>query len=509
MQPLQNLSFTDLANWQYLLPELTLAAAFLLLIVVDLLLPSPRGRSVIGALSIGALALAAFFTAQQLGSDQAAAFIHNAYRIDDYANLFKLIFLGSAALLIFMSLGSLKKEEVPNQGELYYLYLPAVLGAMVLASSGELITLFVGLELLSISSFILVGMRKNDSHSTEGAFKYVVLGGISSAFVLYGMSFLYGITGTTDIALMRESLLSSGGSFTALIYVSFFLMLTGIGFKIAAAPFHSWAADVYQAAPVPVAGFLSVVSKGAGFALLFRLVYNIFYGLGDEAVPIHNDIFLAVSVLSAAAMIVGNTMALRQRNVKRMLAFSGIANSGYLLVPLSLQFTAVHFDIFSEMIYYLIAYAFMNIGAFAVFLAVSRSAGHEEVSGFAGLYYRSPSTAVAAVLLVLSLAGIPLTGGFIGKLYILLGTMESQVYWLGTVMLVTSVISYYYYFSVVRQMFMRQGIESSLTMALPLRITIWLCAAASVALGILPGPVTRAIHSVFSLSYDLLYQAVS
>ncbi|ANE48858.1 NADH:ubiquinone oxidoreductase subunit N [Paenibacillus swuensis] len=493
---------------QYLVPELVIVIMMFVLIVLDLLLPKSVHRSIIGWLTVAALITAAGFVVRDLGwgASEPITFIRNTYRIDDFANLFKIIFLSSAALIVFMSLGSVSDEEIPQQAEMYYLFLPATLGAMVVASSGDLITLFIGLELMSVTTYILVGIRKSRMQSTEGAFKYVVLSGISSAFLLYGMSFLYGMTGTTDLALLRQGLMAGFEQFDLLIYISFFLMLVGIAFKIAAAPFHTWAADVYQGAPIPVAAFLAVVSKGAGIALLYRLIYNVFYGVGSEAVLFHDDVFLALSVLAAAAMIFGNTLALRQRNTKRLLAFSGIANSGYLLVPISLPFTIVHFDVFSEGMYYLIAYALMNIGAFAVITAVNKASGHEELSGFAGLYYRAPSTALAMVALVLSLAGLPLTGGFMGKLYILLGTMSTHQYWLGAVMILTSVISYYYYFGIIRQMFMRSGPEAVLIMAMPLRLTIWFCAAGSVILGFFPGRIIDGIRQLFSISSDLLFK---
>lgn len=509
VQPLQNLSFTDFANMQYLLPELTLIVLTLMLVIIDLAMPKAVSRIWIGALSIAGLVTAGIFVTLNLGLEVPISFIGNSYRLDNFAGLLKLVFLGSTALILLMSLGSIRKQEIPHVGEYYYLFLPATVGAMILTSSGDLITLFVGLELLSITSFIMVGMRKSSARAAEGAFKYVVLGGISSALLLYGMSFLYGITGTTNLALMRQSIMDSTGSFNAMIYLSFFLMLVGIGFKIAAAPFHNWAADVYQAASPPVAAFLAVVSKGAGFVLLIRILYSVFYGLGDESMPIHNDLFLALTVLAAAAMIIGNTIALRQNNIKRLLAFSGVANAGYLLVPISMQFNMVHFGVFPEFLYYLIAYAFMNIGAFAIVMAVSRNEDgpdNEQVSAFAGLYYRAPYTAVAMIIFVLSFAGLPLTGGFLGKLYILLGTMQSQLYWLGGVMIVTSVISYFYYFGIIRQMFMRSSNDVPIKVPVPLGITIWLCTIITVVLGCFPSLVLDYVKTIFSISRDLIIQ---
>lgn len=227
------------------------------------------------------------------------------------------------------------------------------------------------------------------------------------------MSFLYGIAGTTNLGAIQAAIVAGYESYKPLLYVSFFLLLAGFGFKIAAAPFHSWAPDVYQGAPTPVAAFLAVISKGAAFAILFRVFYVLLAlgQFGDEG--LQKDIFLALSVVAATAMIWGNTVALRQKNVKRLLAYSGIANAGYLLVPLAVHINLVQVDNFSKFFFYLTAYILMNIGAFAVLLIIERSTGDEEIKGFAGLYYRAPWTSAAAVILLLSLAGIPVSAGFL------------------------------------------------------------------------------------------------
>jgi NADH-quinone oxidoreductase subunit N len=487
----------------YLAPELALVISAIVLSIIDLVMPKRVSRTVLGWLALTAVLISGVLVALQLNVGEPIVLLNQSFRVDDFANLFKLIFLTGTAFCILMSIGTVNKDDIPHTGEYYYLFLPAVLGAMIMASSGDLITLFVGLELLSITSYILVGMRKKNLKSNEGAFKYIVMGGISSAFILYGMSFLYGMTGSTNLVEINMTLITQS-SFNALIYVSLFLILSGFGFKIAAAPFHTWAPDVYQGAPTPVAAFLAVVSKGAGLAVLFRMMYVTFFGLGHpDTTPIHTDVFFAITVLAAVAMIAGNLLALRQKNMKRLLAYSGVANSGYLLVPIGIEFTQVHFANFSELIYYLIAYLFMNLGAFAVVMAVGQSSGHNELSGFAGLYYRAPWTAIAMIILVLSLSGIPITAGFVGKLYILTGTLLVHKYWLATVMIGTSVISFYYYFGVIRQMFMRSiGETGEVKAALPLIITIWTSAIVTVLLGLFPQWILVYIDTIFELSQD-------
>ncbi|KRE73625.1 NADH-quinone oxidoreductase subunit N [Paenibacillus sp. Soil750] len=495
------------SDLSYLLPELALVATAIILSLLDLVLPNRFSRSLIGWLTLVGIGISAVFVVLQLNPDEAIQLLNQSYRVDDFSNLLKLCTLVGTGLIVFMSLGFVKEDSIPHVGEYYYFYLPAALGAMIMSSSGDLITLYVGLELLSITSYLMVAMKKKDKKSNEGAFKYLVMGGISSAIILYGMSFLYGMVGSANLQEIGAALPTLVTSYEPLLYVAFFLLLAGFGFKIAAAPFHSWAPDVYEGAPTPVTAFLAVVSKAAGFAILFRVFYVLF-GFSDFGESkLQSDVFLAISVMAAIAMVVGNFIALKQTNMKRLLAYSGIANAGYLLVPIGTYFSATHYANFSEFIFYLIAYMFMNIGAFAVLMIIEQAEGHTEAKGFAGLYYRAPLTAVAMVLIILSLAGIPLSGGFFGKLYIILGTMQTQQYWLGALMIATSVVSFYYYFSIVRQMFMRSDYEpAAIKVSVPLGITVWLCALISVALGVVPHLVLKGIESVFTLTKDFIIQ---
>ncbi|TFE28980.1 NADH-quinone oxidoreductase subunit N [Cohnella luojiensis] len=511
MDHLQTLTWSD--TW-YLAPEIVLSAFTILLILLDLFLPSKVNRNVIGWLTLAGLIIASVFVVLlllSLGSEAEAdsaagsySLLSGSYRIDDFGNLLKLVFLGASAFIVFSSLGTVREEDVPVKGELYYLILPAVLGAMVMSSSGDLITLFVGLELLSITSYVLVATRKRSRLSSEAAFKYVVTGGVASAFILYGMSFLYGVTGGTNVFVISQGMSAALENYEALLYISFFLMIAGFAVKLALAPFHAWAADVYQGAPTPVTAFLAVIAKGAAFAMLYRIFMNTVFLAFDSDNTMKNDIFLALSVLAAAAMIVGTVGALQQRNVKRLLALSGVANAGILLTPLALSLTEMHASLYSEFLYFLLAYAFMNIGAFSVLTIVTRDSGNEALSGFAGLYHRAPWTAAAMTVLLCSLAGLPVTGGFLGKLFILFGTVQTHTYWLGAVLLLTTVISYAVYFTLIRQMFMRSGaIDSGLLLSIPAAITIWICTIATLVLGLMPVPILEWINDIFSVSTDL------
>ncbi|MBM7566515.1 NADH-quinone oxidoreductase subunit N [Paenibacillus sacheonensis] len=511
-QQLQSLTWSDAA---YLAPEWILIAFMIVLAVLDLFLPR---RALTGWLTLAGLLTSLGFViwrltelagaTPQAGADGQAVsgvirIMADSYRIDYFSSLLKIIFLVATALIVLMSLGTVRKADIPDRGEFYYLLLPAVCGAMIMASSGDMITLYIGLELLSITTYVLVGIRKHSVQSTEAAFKYVVTGGISSALILFGMSYLYGITGATNLGAIGEGLKAHAIDFPAILYVAFFFILAGLGIKIAAAPFHYWSTDVYQGAPTPVTAFLAVVSKGAAFAVIFRIVYNLAFYSSSPGKPVADDVFLVLLILAAAAMLVGSTMALRQYNVKRLFALSGVANAGYMLVPLGLSIKGMHASGVGEFIFYLAAYLLMTIGALTVYAVIAKSTSQEDVGGFAGLYYRAPWTAAAMIVFMLSLAGLPVTGGFFGKLFILLGTVQSKDYWIAAVMVVSSVISYYFYFGLIRQMFMRSTNEADVEVPATSGIVIWLCAAATVALGIVPGPALDWINSHFSLVNDL------
>lgn len=512
MEALQTLTWSD--TW-YLAPELALAIATLVLALLDLALPRRFDRNWIGWGAILGLVVAGVFVGWHIHDLKAAAtaggnayyeLLGGSYRVDDFGNLLKLLFLGASALILLASIGTVKEEDVPIKGEFYYLFLPAVIGAMAMASSADLITLYIGLELLSITTYVLVAVRKSSGLSGEAAFKYVVTGGTASAFILYGMSFLYGVSGSTNLAAIAQALNASLSDYRAMVYVAFFLMIVGFALKLALAPFHAWAPDVYQGAPTPVTSFLAIVAKGAAFAMLYRIFLN----LGDAALAgnypdVRRDLSLTLQVLAAAAMIVGAAGALAQQNAKRLLALSGVANAGILLVPLALGVSQLHASLFSEFLYYLLAYVFMNAGAFAVLTVVARDAGKEDLSAFAGLYHRAPATAIAMTALLCSLAGLPVTGGFFGKLFILFGTVQTGVYWLAAILLASTVIAYYVYFSFIRQMYMRSG-ESDARVAVPAPagIVIWLSAAASVGLGIAPKPILDGVGDIFSLLKDFV-----
>lgn len=503
----------QLADLAHLAPELTLVIAAIVLALLDLVMSKSISRSRFGLVALLALAIASSFIIVRL-NEPIVNLMSDSFRVDDFSNLVKLLLLLGTAFVILLSYGSKKEQSNPYLAEYYYMLLFATVGGLVMASSTDLITLYVGLELLSITSYILVGIRTNSTFSLEAAMKYVILGGIASAFILYGMSFLYGLTGYTQIVVHEGSNIVGGimpalaglePSNAPLAYIGMFLLVGGFAFKIAAAPFQSYAPDVYQGAPTSVASYLAVVAKIAAFAVVARFLGALFFGESAGDLPIKQDMLLILEIVAAASMVVGNALALRQRNMKRLLAYSGVANTGYLLVPIGIAFgtQGVHTNSVNELLFYALAYVLMTFGAFTVVQIVARVNGSEEMSAFAGLYYRAPWTAIAMVVFVLSLAGLPISAGFIGKFAILLGAVAVKAYWLALLMLLTSVASFYYYFSVVRQMFMRMAEEETkVSVPVALGVILWVTAIGTIALGIFPNVVFNYLEKIINLTTD-------
>lgn len=457
--------------WGLMAPEFTVLGVATLLSLIDLFLPERNKRTFIPYLGILGILAALVFVLLNIGTvDQ---IMNDMYRVDGFSNLFKIIILSGVALVFIMSIQTVTEKVTSYRGEYYYLMLAATLGAMMMASSGDLITLFIGMEILSISSYILVGIRKTHLQGSESAFKYAVNGSVASAILLFGMSYLYGITGSTNLQEIVDRLTNDAFAqdFGNIAYIAFFLVFVGLSFKIAAAPFHMWAPDVYQGAPTPVTAFLSVVSKVAGFAIVARIFFTAFAGAEyyNDGMPVYfiHEAKIYIAILAAATMIIGNVMALRQTNIKRMMAYSSIAQAGYLLVPIA----TVSPMMLDYLTYYLIAYLLMNLGMFAILAAVTKDRGSDDITSFAGLYHRAPFTAIAMSIFMISLAGIPITAGFFGKFYIFIGSIWEGNYWLAAVMIATSVISYYYYFGVMRQMYMRTG-ETEAKLRVPVSLTI-------------------------------------
>ncbi|GGC85855.1 NADH-quinone oxidoreductase subunit N [Thalassobacillus devorans] len=488
-------------EWSMMAPEFTILIIATVLSLVDLFADKKIDRKLFGWFGAAGIGIALFFLFSQIGHEP-AMILANTYRLDAFSLSFKILLLIGALLVLLMGVSYEAKGELLYRGEFYYLLMSALLGAMMMASSADLITLFVGLELLSISSYILAGTRKKSTQSNEAAMKYVINGGISSAFTLFGLSYIYGLTGSTNLAdISREISNIAPENGLVLLSVAFILTFVGLAFKISTVPFQMWAPDVYQGAPIPVTVFLSVVSKTAGFVIILRVLLSVFpFAQGLEAnTSLLQSMMIFISVLAGITMIAGNTVALKQRNIKRLFAYSSIAHAGYLLVP----FVAFSEMMFESMWFYLAAYLLMNIGAFAVIQVMSEHSHSEDISIFAGLFYRRPWMAVMMTIFLLSLAGIPGTAGFIGKLNIFIGALFSDPsrYILAAVMMGTTVISYFYYFGVMAQMFMRPS-GSAVPIRMPVGVTIAMvfCAAGTITLGLFPGVVLDFFQTQFNFA---------
>lgn len=484
---LQGITFGDL--WHVMAPELVLTVAAFLLMLLDALLPPAAKRAGISSwIALVSLIASGVLAARRFG--QAAALGQGSYVLDDYAVLFKLLFLGTTLFIVLLSLDYHRHVELPK-GEYTYLLLFGTVGAMVMASSLDLVTLFIGLEILSVSSYILVGVRRS-SKSAEGAMKYLVVGSIASACVLFGMSYVYGVTGTTNLGEAGFTLYQVWDAYQGIIVLGLLLMLVGFSVKISLVPFHMWAPDVYEGAPTPITAFLAAASKAAGFAMMVRVFL---YGFATHF-PDWGGLLVGIA---AVTMVIGNLLAIVQRNVKRMLAYSSIGQAGYLLVPFAVLTGAYHggnlLQSLSALYFYLAAYALMTAGAFAVLTVVARHANSEDVDAFTGLYRRSPLLAVAMTVFLFGMAGMPVTAGFAGKFFIALGAINTGYYWLAGLVFLTSVIAFAYYFGIVRRMFLQEpyGPADPLRTPAAVAVVVALALVGTIGLGVAPGVMMHGL----------------
>jgi NADH-quinone oxidoreductase subunit N len=485
-------------DWGIMAPEFIILGTATLLSLIDMFLGKEKSRRPLALFGLAGIVAAIVFLLFQL-DHPVTMILNETYRLDSFSKAFKLILLSGAGLIMILAMDY--EQEKLYRGEFYYLLLAALLGAMMMASSADMITLFVGLELLSLSSYIMAGLRKTNLQSNEAAFKYIVNGGIATAFVLFGMSYVYGLSGSTNLYVIGEELM--GNPFVEdnafLVVFSFVLIFVGLSFKIATAPFHMWVADVYQGSPTPVTAFLSVVSKTAGFVILLRFFLLTFF----FAPGWNSDVFLLstqpyIAIIAGLTMIIGNVIALRQRNIKRMFAYSSIAHAGYLLVP----FVALSQLVFQSTWFYLVAYLLMNIGAFAIIQIVTTKEKSEDLRSFAGLYKRAPFAALAMTVFILSLAGIPATVGFVAKYTILMGALGTgtEHYVLAGILMATTVISYFYYFNVLAQMYFRpSSADEQYRLPAGIRVVISLCIVGTIAFGLVPGLAFDFFNSNFNM----------
>jgi NADH-quinone oxidoreductase subunit N len=484
-----------MADLRLMLPELILFAWSMLILMYGINRKESGGNTMI-YLSMLGLVIAGFaipFTGYGVA-------FGGTFFVDPVSVFFKMIFLGAAFFAVASSSDFVEKLPA-DRGEFFTLILLSTIGMMFLVSTGELITLYVALELTTIPLFILAAYRKDSLQSSEAGLKYLILGAVSSAILLYGISMIYGLTGSTFLTVAFQRILEQSLGMLTLtneinmaLAIGMIMMIAGFGFKLALVPFHMWAPDVYEGAPTPVTSFLSVASKGAGIAAFARVFYLV--------LPSFNEFWwgIIIAVLAAAAMIVGNITAVMQSNVKRMLAYSSIAHAGYMLIGfVSLPATAndTAFGPASIM-FYMLAYLFANMGAFACAIAFAKNFGSYEIKDYQGLAKESPALSLVFTIFLLSLAGIPPMVGFFAKYYIFLAGWPNYS-WLVIVGILTSVIALYYYANIIKQMYFNRT-ETALVKARfdrPLLITLVLTVAGTILFGIFPESVIKFATSAF------------
>ena len=414
------------------------------------------------------------------------AIFNNMLAVDNFALFFKLLFLGIAALVILSSVDYVSKFA-RFQGEYYALILISTLGMMLMAATAELISLYIALELTSISLYVLVGFLK-DSKSSEASLKYLLLGAVASAILLYGMALVFGFTGKTQLGEIAQVIQTASTS-PALI-LGIVLMIAGFGFKIAAIPFHMWVPDVYEGAPTPITAYLSVASKAAGFAIILRVFYSAF-GLPQW---LSLDWGLTIAVLAAIGMTLGNVAAIPQTNIKRMLGYSSIAQAGYLMVGLATVGFSPAADILgrSGVLFFLASYALTNMGAFIAIIAISNKIDSDLIKDYSGMFKRAPFLALALTMCLISLIGMPPAAGFMAKFYIFSSAVQHNLLWLVVIAVINSVISAYYYLRVVKVMWLGEpASEEKVPSSRALRVALALSCLGVLLLGIIPGYVMR------------------
>lgn len=474
-------------DWNVLMPLTILVATAVLVLIVEMFLPKGRHAPLVAVGLIG-LGLSAGF--QVAIWQTTVTTFGGLWRTDTLSSLLSFTILGATALVLLFADDYLRARQL-RYGEFYPLLLFASAGAIIMVSSTNWIMIFLGLEVLSLSLYVLAGLARDEVRSEESAIKYFLLGAFASAFLLYGIAMLYGATGNVDIFSMSRAWGNSvpGSATDSLLLASLALLLVGLGFKASLVPFHMWTPDVYQGAPTVVTAYMSAVVKVAIFGVLIRLV--------ESAIPLAGLWSPVFWVLAGVSMVVGNLLALVQRDAKRMLAYSSIAHAGYMVVGLvSLNPLGV-----SGVVYYLVVYALMTIGAFAV-LAVMAHAGDETtIDALGGLYYRQPLTAHAMAVLLISLAGVPPTAGFWGKWYLFMASLEAGQVVLAIVLALTSVIGAGYYLGLVFALYTppRESL-GRWRMPVPMMVCLLTCIIGLIGLGIAPSLLTTPARQAVEAS---------
>ncbi|MHB8337147.1 MAG: NADH-quinone oxidoreductase subunit N [Ignavibacteriaceae bacterium] len=443
-------------------PEIAVTITLVLLVLVDLIMN--KNKKFLPYIFIGGLVVAIYFILAQYSTSSFAFNISKNLGmviVDPFGNFFKILISGASIIVILFSILSNEiKEGADRQGEYYVLIAGMILGMFFMVSSADLILIYVSVELLSLSSYILAGFTKQAIRNSEASLKYVIYGGISSGIMLFGISILYGLTGSTNLYEIN-SLVQASQVHGFTFVLAGFLIFVGIGFKISAAPFHFWTPDVYEGAPIPITAYLSIASKAAGFALLIRFIKITFIQSIDPNGFWHLlniiDWKTFIIIISILTMTLGNFAAIWQNNMKRLLAYSSIAHAGYLLLGLAVLSN----EGIAAILIYFVIYGFMNLGAFLVVMLISNKLGSEEIDDYDGLGSKAPFLSVSLAIFLVSLTGLPPTAGFIGKLYIFLALVDAKMIVVAVIALLNTVVSLYYYARVLKHMFLSDSTKET------------------------------------------------
>jgi len=498
-------------NFTSIMPEIIVMLAGVLVMLLDAFV-KPTQRWITGGLSLAGLVAAAIACVSMWAASDGNSMSFNGMIVLDKLRLsFTLIFLLVSALTILMSMMWIEGEQLPA-GEFHSLLMFATSGMMLMASGNDLVIIFLGLEILSIATYVMAGFRRTDLRSNESSLKYFILGSFSSAFLLYGIALVYGATataagtaGTTNITLIADRITSNAAIYPPLLFAGAAMLLVGFGFKVATAPFHVWTPDVYEGAPTPVTAFMAAGPKAAGFASFLRVFvfgFPFVAATASTAGLAHDAWLTSLVVLAVLTMTIGNVAAIVQSNVKRLLAYSSIAHAGYALVGFVAAGAAADLaqrdEALSAVAFYMLTYALMNLGAFAIVTIMARNNdSRTEIEDYNGIGFRAPALAFTLSLFLLSLLGLPLTAGFMGKVMVFRVALKQQYYWLVIVGVLNSAISVYYYLRLIVVMFFRERTTEWRAPVIPMSVAavIIITVLGVFYLGIFPGRVLDAFRN--------------
>jgi NADH-quinone oxidoreductase subunit N len=459
-----------------LLPELLLILLGGLVMAADLAWPEARkrGLGLLTATGFGVVLVATLVFAAP--SAEPALIFGGMLRHDLAAFAFRILFLFAGAVTALISLDS---PGVGQAGEYYVIMIASVIGMNLMAAAGDLVMLYLALETTSITQYVLAGFLRDDNKSAESGLKYFLFGAFTSTIMLYGFSLLYGFTGQTNLYALGPALVNGGLASSPAVALALVLILVGFGFKVSAFPLHFWSPDVYEGAPTPVTAFLSVASKSAGFAVLVRVLLAAFPAMGDLWTPL-------ITAMAVLTMTIGNALALAQKNIKRLLAYSSIAQAGYVLVGLAAAGVGLNTERgVASILYYLGTYTLTNLAAFGVIVLTARVVGSDEIADYAGLSRRSPGLAMALLIAFLSLGGMPPLAGFFGKFFVFSAAVESNLVWLAIVGVINAIVGLYYYLTFLKVVYLYRSERDSepVPVARAYQVALWVCAAGVILLG--------------------------